>query len=159
MHSELSPSAQKVQQALAGHGLPCEVVELAASTRTAVDAAAAVGCEVAQIVKSLVLRTTGSNRAIMVVASGVNRLNLKALQRLVGEPIKMADADFVRTQTGFAIGGVPPLGHTTPLPTYIDEDLMKHAVIYAAAGTPHAVFRLAPGDLKKITSGEIVTIK
>ena len=158
MGANLSPSAQKVQQALADHGLDCEVKELAASTRTAADAASTVGCEVAQIVKSLVLRAVNTNRPILVVASGVNRLNLKALQHLVGEPVKMADADFVRVQTGFAIGGIPPVGHAKPLPTYIDEDLMNHEAIYAAAGTPHAVFRLTPGDLEKITGGKIVAI-
>ncbi len=124
-----------------------------ASTRTAQEAAQAIGCQVAQIVKSLIFKTRQTHRPILVIASGVNRVNEKRLAELVGEPIERASADFVREQTGFAIGGVPPLGHAHPLEVFVDRDLSQYDVIWAAAGTPFAVFRLTPAELEKITPG------
>ena len=159
MATELSASAQKVQQALTALGLPCQVVELPESTRTAQEAAQAIGCTVAQIVKSLVFRGTRTGKPILVLASGVNRVNEKRLGELAGEPIGKADADFVRQHTGFAIGGVPPVGHPTPIETYIDADLLQYQEIWAAAGTPRAVFRLIPQDLQKMNHGSIVSIQ
>ena len=156
---ELSPSAQKVQQALNAFGLPLYVLELPASTRSAVEAAQAVGCRVEQIAKSLIFRSSLSGRPVLVIASGPNRVNEKKIGELLGEPIGKADADFVRQRTGFAIGGVPPVGHAEPLETFIDEDLLKLDEIWAAAGTPNAVFRLTPLDLVKITSGRVVAVK
>ena len=159
MATELSASAQKVQEALTALGLPCQVVELPASTRTAQEAAQAIGCTVAQIVKSLIFRGTRTGKPILVLASGVNRVNEKRLGEMTGEPIGKADADFVRQHTGFAIGGVPPVGHPTPLETYIDADLLQYQEIWAAAGTPRAVFRLIPQDLQKMNHGSIVSIQ
>ncbi len=159
MAKELSPSAAKVQAALAAAGLAGEVVELPDSTRSAQEAAQAIGCRVEQIVKSLVFRTIASNRPVLVLASGPNRVNEARLGELAGEPIGRADADFVRQRTGFAIGGVPPLGHAEPLVTFIDEDLLRYDELWAAAGTPHAVFRLAPADLARVTAGRVVSIK
>lgn len=159
MNKPLSPSAQKVQQALAGFGLDCRVKELGESTRTALDAAQAVGCDVGQIVKSLVFRGKTSGVGVFVVASGANRVNEKLLAALVGEKIDKADADFVREQTGYAIGGVPPVGHATPLVTFVDEDLLQYQEIWAAAGTPNALFSLTPEQLCLITSGKVVPIK
>jgi Cys-tRNA(Pro) deacylase len=158
MSNSLSSSAYKVQRALKAHGLECQVVEMAKTTRSAKDAAQAVGCRVEQIVKSLVFRGKQSQKAILVAASGANRVNEKALSKFIAEPIEMSDADFVREKTGFAIGGVPPIGHKDRLETIIDEDLMKFEEIWAAAGTPHAVFKLTPIDLKKITGGRVVKI-
>jgi len=155
----LSPSALKVQQALAGFGLDLQVKELTESTRTAQDAAQAVGCDVGQIVKSLVFRGKTSGEAVFVVASGANRVDEKALAALVGEKIEKADADFAREKTGFAIGGVPPVGHPAPLHTFIDEDLLQYAEVWAAAGTPNALFSLTPEQLCLITSGQVVTIR
>jgi len=155
----LSSSAQKVQQALAGFGLDCRVKELSASTRTADEAALAVGCEVGQIVKSLVFRGKSSGAAVFVVASGANRVNEKLLAALLGEKIEKADADFVREQTGYAIGGVPPVGHANPLATFVDEDLLQYQELWAAAGTPNALFSLTPAQLCLITSGKVVAIK
>jgi len=140
-------------------GLPCQVVELPASTRTAQEAAQAIGCTVAQIVKSLIFRGTRTGKPILVLASGVNRVNEKRLGEMAGEPIGKADADFVRQHTGFAIGGVPPVGHPTPIETYIDADLLPYQEIWAAAGTPRAVFRLIPQDLQKMNHGAIVSIQ
>jgi len=159
MATELSTSAQKVQEALTALGLPCQVVELPASTRTAQEAAQAVGCTVAQIVKSLIFRGTRTGKPILVLASGVNRVNEKRLGELAGEPIGKADAEFVRRHTAFAIGGVPPVGHPKPIETYIDADLLQHQEIWAAAGTPRAVFRLIPQDLQKMNRGSIVSIQ
>ncbi|MCS6908849.1 MAG: YbaK/EbsC family protein [Anaerolineales bacterium] len=156
---KLSPSAQKVQEAIRQRGYSVEVIELPQSTRTAVEAAQAVGCEVAQIVKSLIFKTKRTARPILVIASGANRVNERTIEALVGEPLGKADAEFVRQQTGFAIGGVPPLGHIQPLLTFIDEDLLQHEEIWAAAGTPHAVFRLTPQMLLELCSGQVVKIR
>jgi prolyl-tRNA editing enzyme YbaK/EbsC (Cys-tRNA(Pro) deacylase) len=158
MSSELSASARKVQDALAAHGVACRVVELPASTRTAREAAQAVGCEVGQIVKSLVFRTRQTGRPILVVASGANRVNEARLGELASEPIEKADAEFVRQRTGFAIGGVPPIAHAEHLETFVDVDLLQYVEVWAAAGTPHAVFMLTPADLVTITGGQVVAI-
>jgi len=159
MSNELSSSAQKVQDALASRGLPCQVVQMPATTRTARDAAQAIGCRVEQIAKSLVFRTKDTKRPVLVIASGTNRVNEKRLGELLGEGIEKADADFVREHTGFAIGGVPLLGHAQPLHTILDEDLQQYEAIWAAAGTPTAVFRLTPSDLAASTTGKWVSIK
>lgn len=158
MSTPLSPSAQKVQQALQALGLTLQVVELPDSTRTAVEAAQAVGCQVGQIVKSLVFKTKRSQRPLLVIASGSNRVDEKLIEARLGEPLGKADAEFVRQQTGFAIGGVPPLGHASPLLTFIDQDLLQYKRVWAAAGTPHAVFALDPADLARMTGGEIISI-
>ena len=158
MSETLSESAQKVQNALNRHGVTCQVMELPGSTRTAQEAAQAIGCRVEQIAKSLVFRGKTSNRPILVVASGVNRVNEKRLRDLLSEPVRKADAEFVRKHTGFAIGGVPPAGLSEPMEIFIDEDLFKHEEIWAAAGTPHAVFKLTAADLIKVTQGKVVKI-
>jgi prolyl-tRNA editing enzyme YbaK/EbsC (Cys-tRNA(Pro) deacylase) len=158
MSEPLSESAQKVQDALDRHGVRCEVVELPGSTRTAQEAAQAVGCRVEQIAKSLVFQCKTTKRPVLVVASGANRVNEKKLRDLLSEPVRKADADFVREHTGFAIGGVPPAGLAKPMEIFIDEDLFKCEEIWAAAGTPHAVFKLSAADLVKITQGKVVTI-
>lgn len=158
MNEKLSSSAQRVQQAILDRGVPCQVVELPGSTRTALEAATAVGCEVAQIVKSLVFATANTHRPILVLASGSNRVDETRLAEIIGEPVAKADGNFVREHTGFAIGGVPPLGHPHPLLTYIDADLMEMTEIWAAAGTPHAVFCLKPSELLALTGGEVLKI-
>ncbi|NMC14073.1 MAG: YbaK/EbsC family protein [Chloroflexi bacterium] len=159
MAQSLSSSAQKVQNALQKLGLSLQVIELPNSTRTAVEAAQAIGCEVGQIVKSLIFKTKHSERPILVIASGSNRVNEKTIEVLITEPLGKADAEFVRQRTGFVIGGVPPLGHSEALETFIDEDLFQYDEIWAAAGTPHAVFRLKPDDLPRMTNGRIIKIK
>ena len=159
MAGELSRSAQRVRDALAARGAPCEVVELPASTRTAADAAAAVGCAVAQIAKSIVFRTVQSGRPVLVIASGANRVNEARIAAYLGEAIEKADADFVRAQTGFAIGGVPPVGHAQSITTIVDEDLLAPGDIWAAAGTPNAVFKLAAASLPVLTAGVVKSIK
>jgi prolyl-tRNA editing enzyme YbaK/EbsC (Cys-tRNA(Pro) deacylase) len=158
MNPDLSPAAQRVQAALQALDLDCQVVELPASTRTAPEAAAAVGCNVGQIVKSLIFRGKESGRAVLALVSGANRVNEGTLAELLGEPVGKADADFVREQTGFAIGGVAPLAHAHPILTFIDEDLLQYEEIWAAAGTPNAVFRLHSADLPHMTGGQVVQV-
>ncbi len=155
---QLSPSAQKVQRALDQFGLTLEVVELPGSTRTAVEAARAIGTTVSQIAKSLIFRAVDSGRAVLVIASGTNRVNEETIGTRLGERITKGDADFVRDRTGFVIGGVPPAGHDQPLVVFIDQDLLKFDEIWAAAGTPHAVFRLTPAALVKIAGGEVMAV-
>ncbi len=160
MQKALPPSAQKVQRALEERGFAhCTVVELPSSTRTAQEAAQSIGCGVEQIVKSLVFRTQQSDVPILVVASGSNRVNEQQISDLVGEPIEKAKASFVQRRTGFAIGGVAPIGHAEPLRTFIDRDLLRYEEIWAAAGTPFAVFRLTPQELVAMTVGELITIE
>jgi prolyl-tRNA editing enzyme YbaK/EbsC (Cys-tRNA(Pro) deacylase) len=156
--SVLKQSAQAVQDALESSGLECRVTELPASTRTAKEAAQAIGCTVAQIAKTIVFKTSETGRAVLVVASGVNRVNEYAIVSSVGEPIEKASPDFVREATGFAIGGVPPCGHLRPLLTFIDRDLLGLDVLWAAAGTPNAVFRIEPEDLIRLTEGQVLDI-
>jgi prolyl-tRNA editing enzyme YbaK/EbsC (Cys-tRNA(Pro) deacylase) len=158
MAFELSSSAQKVQEALESLGLSLEVVELPDSTRTAVEAAQAVGCQLGQIVKSLIFKAKRSQRPVMVLASGANRVNEKRIEALIDEPLGKADAEFVRQHTGFAIGGVPPVGFQEEIQTFVDQDLLLYEDLWAAAGTPHAVFRLSPQDLVKIASGQVIDI-
>ena len=156
----LKPSAQKVQDALNALGFQdFKVLELPASTRSAVEAAQAVGCQVGQIAKSLVFKTKNSQRPLLVIASGVNRVDINRIGELTGVKIAKADADFVRQQTGFTIGGVPPVGHSQPLDTFIDADLLAYDHLWAAAGTPHAVFQLTPDDLVRITGGQVEEFK
>lgn len=157
--NELSQSAQKVQQALLAMNLPCMVVELPNSTRTAIEAAQAVGCQVGQIVKSLIFMGAESRRPILVVASGINRVDETHLALLAGEAIKKADAEFARAQTGFAIGGIPPVGLANQMSTFIDQDLLTYKSVWAAAGTPHAVFELDPAFLERMTGGTVTNIK
>jgi prolyl-tRNA editing enzyme YbaK/EbsC (Cys-tRNA(Pro) deacylase) len=157
---ELSESAKKVQNELIKRGIKGKVMELPDSTRTAVEAAQAIGCTVAQIVKSLVFRGAESGKAILIEASGINRVNEKTAAQWAGEAIVKADADFVREKTGFAIGGVPPLAHATEIGVVlIDEDLLQYAELWAAGGTPHAVFPLTPQELVKLSGGKVVSIK
>ena len=155
----LSPSARKVQEALRILGVACEVREMDKTTRSAQDAALAVGCEVGQIAKSLVFKGATTRQAVLVITSGSNRVDEKKLSDRIGEPVLKADADFVRQQTGFAIGGVPPVGHAQPIAVFIDEDLLAYSEIWAAAGTPQAVFRPTPQELQKITSGRVIGVK
>jgi len=150
MKPATAPNALRVQAAL---GPDYQVLEFDAGTRTAAEAAAAIGCTAAEIAKSLIFRAEPSGRAVLVIASGAKRVDERKLGEIVGEKIVRADADFVRDKTGFAIGGVPPIGHAEPLLTLIDESLSAFETIWAAAGTPNAVFRLTPADVLRVTGG------
>ena len=152
-------SVERVRVALAALGIVTEIKEFSASTRTSADAAAAIGCSVAQIAKSLVFRAKPSGRAILEMASGANRVDEAKLAEALGETIGKADADFVRAETGFAIGGVAPVGHGLRLKTFVDQDLMAFEEIWAAAGSPNSVFRLTPAELVRVTGGEVAVVK
>jgi prolyl-tRNA editing enzyme YbaK/EbsC (Cys-tRNA(Pro) deacylase) len=159
MTSSLSPSAQRIQDALSARGLDLQVIELAKSTRTSGEAAEAVGCSVGQIVKSIIFRAADSQRPVLVLTSGANRVSEPAVAELLGEPLAKADAEFVRARTGFVIGGVAPVGHSEPPITFIDEDLLAYAEIWAAAGTPNALFKLTPSQLVLLAEGKVARVK
>ena len=159
MTQKLKASAAKVQQALTENGLDCQVIEMAVSTRTSQEAADAVGCTVGQIVKSILVKTKKTRLPVMILASGANRINLKTVADRLGESVRMADPDFVREKTGFVIGGVPPLGHAEKIDILMDEDLFAYEEIWAAAGTPNAMFKLTPWQLTQITAGEVLCVK
>ena len=158
MAAPSSPTVRRVQEALGALGLGHEVVDLGQSARTAADAAGAVGCRVDQIAKSLVFRLRESGRALLVVTSGAHRVNESQVAALVGETLDRADPDFVRAETGFAIGGVAPIGHLKPVVTLIDEHLLTFEDIWAAAGHPNMVFRLRPADLVTMTGGRVAAV-
>jgi len=148
---------ERVRAALVARGLTVEIVEFSESTRTAAEAARAVGVTVGQIVKSLVFVADG--RPVLVLASGGNRVDLGKVARLAGAArVGKATAEMTRTATGFSIGGVPPVGHPTMLSVLIDETLLRYEVVYAAAGTPHAVFAIAPRELERVTGGVVADV-
>lgn len=158
MTSKLSASAARVKEFLDKKGFSFNVVELPSSTRTAKEAADSIGCSVAQIAKSLIFEDADTHEAVLIVASGINRVDIKKFELAAGLKIKKADADFVKKQTGFSIGGIPPAGHIKPLKTYLDKDLKKYDSIWAAAGTPFAVFEFNPEELEELTGGEWIEL-
>ncbi len=156
----MHPSAQKVADAAAELGLSIEVVEFDQTTRTAPDAANAIGCQVAQIVKSLLFVADG--QPVITLVSGANRLDERKLASVRGcgrKKIKRPDADTTKAITGYSIGGVPPFGHVQPLPVYVDSDFSQFDVIWAAAGTPFSVFAISPQDLINVTQGQVIDLK
>jgi prolyl-tRNA editing enzyme YbaK/EbsC (Cys-tRNA(Pro) deacylase) len=150
--SPLGASARRVQDALAARGIGAEVVELPASARTSAEAAAAIGCEIGAIAKSLVFRRTDTDEPVLVILSGARRVDEGRLADAVGAPIAKASAAYVRERVGFVIGGVPPVGHPAPIATFIDAGLLALATLWAAAGTPHAVVRLTPQELVAVAA-------
>jgi prolyl-tRNA editing enzyme YbaK/EbsC (Cys-tRNA(Pro) deacylase) len=148
----LPRSARRVADALRAAGLRATVVELPDSARTAPEAAAAVGVPQGAIVKSLVFRA--GTAPLLALVSGDRRADEAKLAALAGAPLERADAGYVRESTGFAIGGVPPLGHPAPLRTLMDEGLWRFEEVWAAAGTPHAVFGIAPDELARAVGAE-----
>jgi prolyl-tRNA editing enzyme YbaK/EbsC (Cys-tRNA(Pro) deacylase) len=153
----LSKNSAKVQSYLDQFGMKLEVQELSQSTRTAQEAADAVGCELGQIVKSLVFRS--GQTPLLFLVSGKNLLNIQKAESTLGIKIQKADADFAHEQTGYPIGGVPPVAHENPIDIIIDGDLMAYEEVWAAAGTPNAVFRINSKDLPRITNGRIFDLK
>ena len=156
--SELKPAPRRVQEAADRLGLTVRVVEMAQSTRTAEEAAAACGCDVAQIIKSLVFRGKDSGKPILLLVSGANRVDQKGVAAAIGEALDRPDAAFVREVTGFAIGGIPPFGHAQPLPTWIDRNLLNFATVWAAAGSPEAVFEVDPRRLAEIIGSTVIDV-
>lgn len=158
MPTKLKDSAKRVQDFLLEKGFAFEVKELDSSTRTAQEAADSVGCEVDQIAKSLVFKDKKSGDPILIIASGANRVDLKKVKASTGFKLEKADGAYVKEKVGYAIGGVPPVAHATPLDTILDPDLKKHDIIWAAAGTPFAVFQLNPHDLGALTGGRWIDL-
>jgi prolyl-tRNA editing enzyme YbaK/EbsC (Cys-tRNA(Pro) deacylase) len=154
MKPATAPSALKVQAVL---GPALQVLEFEASTRTSEDAAAAVGCTVAEIAKSLIFKAA-DGRPVLVIASGTNRVDEKKVRALLGQKIERASPDFVREATGYVIGGVPPVGHASPSIVLIDSDLERFPEVWAAGGTPNAVFRITPADLIRVTEGRVADV-
>jgi len=154
MKPATAPSALKVQAVL---GPDFQVLEFEASTRTSQEAASAIGCTVAEIAKSLIFKSA-EGRAVLVIVSGANRVDEKKVQMLLGQRISRADADFVRDRTGYAIGGVAPVGHASTPIVLIDSALARLAYVWAAAGTPNAVFRIAPADLIRLTGARVADV-
>ena len=154
MSNDLRDSAKRVQEALHQYNIDARVVEFKELTRTAQEAANTIGCEVGQIAKTLIFKGKNSEKPICVIASGINRVDEKKIATYIGEPIERADAEYVLKHTGFAIGGIPPVGFKLDSPFLIDEDLMGYQEIWAAA-----VFQLKPDDLLKVTQGRTVNIK
>ena len=152
MTDKLRDSAKRVQDHLYARGFSFQVKELPGSTRTA-QAAESVGCSVAQIAKSLIFKEKETGLPVLVVASGANRVDLKKIQRATGMKLGKADGKFVKERVGYAIGGVPPVAHDTPLKTLLDPDLKSHETIWAAAGTPSALFQLDSASLEPLTAG------
>ena len=154
----LSASAQRVQDALAAAGVVTTIVEYDVAARTSAEAAAVLGCTVAQIAKSLVFRAA-SGAPVLVIASGANRVDERKVAAQVGEAIGKADPAFVRECTGYAIGGIPPLGHASFMTTFVDRDLLQYDVVYAAGGTPHAMFPLRPAELVRVAGGNVADVR
>lgn len=157
--SGLQPASERVQAAAQALGLPIEIVIMPASTRTAEEAATACGCAVGQIIKSLIFQGKDSGRPYLLLVSGANRVNEKKAAQTLGEPIVRPDAAFVRDATGFAIGGIPPLGHSAPIATYMDADLLQYGTVWAAAGTPTAVFEVEPEALRAATAATVISVR
>jgi prolyl-tRNA editing enzyme YbaK/EbsC (Cys-tRNA(Pro) deacylase) len=153
------PTALRVAQLLRDAGVEAQVVEFDQPTRTSAEAAAALGCEVAEIAKSIVFRGAASGEAVVVVASGANRVSEAKVAARVGEALTRADADFVRAATGYAIGGVAPIGHAAPVKLLLDEDIQRFVTVWAAGGTPYSVFPLTPEALCRITGAEWADVK
>lgn len=155
---EFKPANERFREAAARAGLEADICVFEKSSRTAEEAAEACGCDAGQIVKSLIFRGARSGRAVVLLVSGSNRVDLAIAEAEVGEGLQRADADFARTATGYAIGGIPPLGHAETLATFMDRDLLAHAEVWAAAGTPNSVFPVAPDMLRKASGARIITV-
>lgn len=157
--NNLKKSSQKVQEILQSHNLDISVIEFPDTTRTSQEAASVIGCEVAQIAKTLIFKGKKTQQPICIIASGKNRVDENKVEQYVGEAIERPDADYVLQHTGFVIGGVSPVGYQFNISPLIDEDLLNYEIIWAAAGTPFSVFKISPQDLIKITQGKIVNIR
>lgn len=158
MSTNLPRSSLRVMDAAARLGISTEIIEMPDSTRTAQEAARACGCDVAQIVKSLIFKGSQSGRPLLLLVSGANRVDERVAAEAIGEAFRRADADFVRETTGYAIGGIPPFGHDRPLRTYMDRELLGFDVVWAAAGTPRTIMRLKPASLLEATRAELIAV-
>lgn len=154
----MSKSVNRMKAAAEAAGLETEILRMPDSTRTAADAAAACGCDVAQIVKSLIFKGGESGKLKLLLVSGANQVDTEKAAALVGEPLERADPTEVRAVTGFAIGGVSPLGHLTPIETWMDESLLGYGKVWAAAGAPNAVFEVTPEALRAASDATLAAL-
>ncbi len=157
--SALSPTAQRVQQTLLDLGSSAQIHEHPEACRTSAEAAAVLGCTVAQIAKSVIFKGAESGQSILVIASGANRVDTKKVAVIAGELPSKANPDFVREHTGFVIGGVSPIAHLKPGKVIFDQDLLQHEFVFPAGGTPQAMFRIAPDELLKISSAALADVR
>ena len=157
--SALSSSAQKVQDALVAMGSTAIVVEHENPARTAAEAALLLRCDIAQIAKSIIFKSASTGQSVLVITSGANRVDEKKVATILGDKLAKADAAFVREQTGFAIGGVPPIAHTNPGAILLDVDLLKFGQVFPAGGTPHAMFAIDPNELVRISGAQVADVK
>ncbi|WP_300513101.1 YbaK/EbsC family protein [Aliiroseovarius sp.] len=151
----MSKSLKRVRAALEAAGEPVEILEMAEGTRTAADAAQAAGCEIDQIVKSIIFRGEADGRVVLFLTAGGNRVDGAKASHVAGEALGKADGKLIRAQTGFAIGGVAPIGHTSPIRAFMDPRLMEFAMVWAAAGTPRHVFALSPGEIHRLSGAQL----
>jgi len=158
MTKNLSPNSQKVQKALKKLKLEREIIQLPQETRTALQAAKAVGCHLGQIAKSLVFKIKKTGQPILIITSGKNQVDEEKIAKKFGLTLELAKAEFVKAKTGFTIGGVPPIGHSTTIKTFLDKDLFAYQTIWAAGGHPKTIFKLTPEELKRITQGQIIKV-
>lgn len=158
MSDNLKTRANQVQTSLREKGFDFIVKELPASTRSAQEAADSIGCSVGEIAKSIIFRTIKSQQPVLVIASGTNRIDTRLIESELGEAVEQPDGKWVKTTLGFAIGGVPPIGYQTEFPVFIDQDLLQYETIWAAAGTPNAVFCLMAKDLPNLTGGRVIGV-
>lgn len=149
---------EKFRKIIKKMGISLKIIRLSSSTHTALEAAQVVGCQVAQIAKSIVFKTY-SGKPVLVIASGVNKVDEEKLAKILKEKVQKADADFVKENTGYVIGGIPPFGHIRPIKTFIDKDLFSFSEIWAAGGDEFSVFKISPFELKLITKGKVKNIK
>jgi prolyl-tRNA editing enzyme YbaK/EbsC (Cys-tRNA(Pro) deacylase) len=157
--NDLPKSADRVRKAAEALGLPIEIVEMATPTRTVAEAAVACGCAAGAIVKSLVFMGRETGRPYLLLVSGANRVDEAKAAVALGEPIMRGDARFVRTVTGYAIGGVSPIGHLRKTVPFMDADLLQYETVWAAAGTPTAVFSVDPARLRDATGAAVIAVK
>jgi prolyl-tRNA editing enzyme YbaK/EbsC (Cys-tRNA(Pro) deacylase) len=157
--STLSPTAQRVQSVLTSLGSNAVIHEHPEACRTSAEAAVVLGCTVAQIAKSVIFKGTSSGQSILVIASGANRIDTKKVALIAGEEPGKADADFVREHTGFAIGGVSPIAHAKPGKVFFDQDLLQFDAVFPAGGTPQAMFRIEPNELRRISGATLADVK
>ncbi len=155
----LNQKTLRIKEALDQSGIETIIKEFPSSTRTAQEAADAIGCTISQIAKSIIFKSKESGKPILIITSGSNRVDEKKVEKLINESLEKADADFVLNQTGYIIGGVPPFAHSTKITPLIDEDLLQYEEIWASAGTPNSVFKITPQDLITITKGRVANVK
>lgn len=156
--NDLPPASHRVLTTATELGLRVEIRVMPDSTRTASEAATACGCEVGQIVKSLVFQGKSTGKPYLLLVSGANRVNEHTVEHVLGEAVARPGADFVRDATGFAIGGIPPLGHPHPMKTWMDEDLLQYETVWAAAGTPNTVFEVDPEALRAAIAAHVIKV-